>query len=1117
MRPKEPTEHKTQTIDPLLVRAESPRGSPSRFRQPTRGGKHDEYLPGKVDLASRRNRSGNRSNNSSRGGTPKLQSGSLPKFNLPMPDHNSRPYVKSPLSPPVMQALTPASGIHTPGSARSGEPNDYFGLGIAVTKDGTPKLGEFGPSSGGNEHYTSRRANFAPSAGTTPGESPGVDPRKGVRTTTSTRRERDKKNMLSKALEKANTAVLLDNAQNFAAALDAYNDACMLLQEVMDRTTGPDDRTKLDAIRATYATRMDELTAMQRGEGTDGAEKQLPPRPDSNGSDETAPQLAVLKPVSPIIGAPPPGSASGAAQSNPAPSTAQGTRTADRTRDSFLTSAIREVEGGRTGAFLGPLWERSKSPGIGPSEDKQRPKEELHGPDAPLPLTPRSQSPQPPQHTSNTNPVAGTGEPGSWLNTVDESDSDAGSLHTGKRGPGMRRRDISDGAHKPPTDFDTAFDQAVEAAYEQGYEPDQGDEEQQMMDDIAKDYMDQDFNFSAKNMSSLPRSNANRLSTLDEDSSVLPRARHQAQASTSTAQTIGEDNAQSHVVDGVPKLSALRKRAPSTASRRTDTSQRDLDVTPWEADDARSEVTPWETQQSTPRSEVTPWETQRPHGSVAQSIAPSMAPSMASGPLKDRRNRLSNGSLKPLTIETASIHSARRKRAMSNSSKRTEYSQKDLEVTPWEAADPGEVTPWETQATTAAEVTPWDVVPGPSDSRLQKLTGVRKADREGVSVPSSAVSDSGSSMVGDIASPKNRFVRTQKSSLSLRETVAETDLSTPTSTVFSTSYAKRNDSTGHLSQKSLTATANGSMPPLPVDGGQQGGFYLFDTSLGRSIEQPMSSSPRTTKEAAPPAPFEPCPDSNLLRPFWLLRSISNTATHPRGAYITTRLFMPHEAWLNRSAKLKNVEDKIAACDMLTAALAPLDGVNTLDADAVLEDLQKFEEIMERVQMTLIKKLGHEVGVGNATTMFKDADRGGMDGAMDSKDSKNAAKFSWRKLRGKPSVSGVTNAPGGGSGDTCTMSTVPMTSFNGVEKRTGHRRDALRDATFEGPHKEYMASIARLCEAAQVIGKSLSNQGCTRGVALTHPNRPDCTPGRGSWPQTLLYNTCWPRTQRPTCS
>jgi hypothetical protein len=54
--------------------------------------------------------------------------------------------------------------------------------------------------------------------------------------------------MLSRALQKANTAVLLDNAQNFEGAMEAYEDACKLLQQVMIRSSAEEDRRKLDAI-----------------------------------------------------------------------------------------------------------------------------------------------------------------------------------------------------------------------------------------------------------------------------------------------------------------------------------------------------------------------------------------------------------------------------------------------------------------------------------------------------------------------------------------------------------------------------------------------------------------------------------------------------------------------------------------------------------------------------------------------------------------------------------------------------------------------------------------------------------------------------------------------------
>lgn len=56
------------------------------------------------------------------------------------------------------------------------------------------------------------------------------------------------KAMLSKALQKAKHAVLLDNAQNFEGAMVAYGDACALLKLVMARSSTDEDRRKLEAV-----------------------------------------------------------------------------------------------------------------------------------------------------------------------------------------------------------------------------------------------------------------------------------------------------------------------------------------------------------------------------------------------------------------------------------------------------------------------------------------------------------------------------------------------------------------------------------------------------------------------------------------------------------------------------------------------------------------------------------------------------------------------------------------------------------------------------------------------------------------------------------------------------
>lgn len=61
------------------------------------------------------------------------------------------------------------------------------------------------------------------------------------------------KTMLHRALQKANTAVQLDNAHNFEGARQAYSEACDLLQQVLQRTNGEEDKRKLEAIVSTLS------------------------------------------------------------------------------------------------------------------------------------------------------------------------------------------------------------------------------------------------------------------------------------------------------------------------------------------------------------------------------------------------------------------------------------------------------------------------------------------------------------------------------------------------------------------------------------------------------------------------------------------------------------------------------------------------------------------------------------------------------------------------------------------------------------------------------------------------------------------------------------------------
>ena len=123
------------------------------------------------------------------------------------------------------------SGLNgSPNSSRANSNDKRQGRGHQSQSRRTRNRDEAGKGSGGTEGESS--ASSVPSRR-----------EKGRR-----RRIPSQKAMLAKALQKANHAVVLDNAQNFEGAMDAYGDACDLLLQVMLRSSGDEDRKKLEAI-----------------------------------------------------------------------------------------------------------------------------------------------------------------------------------------------------------------------------------------------------------------------------------------------------------------------------------------------------------------------------------------------------------------------------------------------------------------------------------------------------------------------------------------------------------------------------------------------------------------------------------------------------------------------------------------------------------------------------------------------------------------------------------------------------------------------------------------------------------------------------------------------------
>lgn len=322
------------------------------------------------------------------------------------------------------------------------------------------------------------------------------------------------------------------------------------------------------------------------------------------------------------------------------------------------------------------------------------------------------------------------------------------------------------------------------------------------------------------------------------------------------------------------------------------------------------------------------------------------------------------------------------------------------------------------------------------------------------------------------------------------------------------SLKTRNLSISHLEETSdhspgtpLTNQFGARLPAVPslppgvkdrANSATTSGLHLFENHF-HSPDRPGSPNPQTPDA---PAPLEPCPNDTMLRPFWLMRCLYQTLCHARGGYLSNKLFVPRDVWRVKGVKLKSVEDKIANCDLLTAALQKLARVDTCDADAVLEEMQALEGVLEQVQATLARKLGSEVGVQGAGAMFKEASA--VDAAAEAAAMPRSASvagkgssFSWRRLRSKNSSANLpglgsaggygskTGASGTGTGaggvssvnlhegvKDVVLASLPMTAHP-TSKPV--KRD-LGAVQFTGPNATYMSSLARLFDAAQTVGE-----------------------------------------------
>ncbi|TVY20281.1 hypothetical protein LARI1_G000784 [Lachnellula arida] len=936
------------------------------------------------------------------------------------------------------------------------------------------------------------------------------------------------KAMLSKALQKANTAVLLDNAQNFEGAMHAYSEACALLQQVMARSSGDEDRRKLEAImqRNTYTSRISELKKITP-ELLDDGSKALPQRPESEGrrveefklqDEDEEPAIIETATVTRIVN-------DQSYITDPDQARSIPTSHLPARRESLLPSALGSMPYRGSNAFSEYDRSQSKSPMKMRIKETNinlaPPMESLYMP-PPLsprrPLSPMNYAPQTNhtrQHSSDlytqtdpgASPLRGhtrapSNESMSWLDTIDESSgSTASSVHSRTSSLGVRRKRIRAVSGATEAEFDAALDAAVEAAYDDGFEPmggpeanrfdyddddeivanvrrkvelakervrqsereaaiqdarererkrllqqeqapqntfedeydNESEEEERMLEEMTREYVMDDFEFGLQSKSALPRgSDSSEFSGRTWNSSI---GSNPTTAGT-TLSTVAETS--------IPKLPVLQTSSSNS-----------------------TQLPPAQALPSPPPPNTAPQSiaitskgvrSRRLSGQNAKLLKIETTSKAANGALTQPPSmpppKVPESSSVPVQPKTAGFPQQRP--AAASVSGRPPVPQVIRQVSsPLPGPPPADIkappTPTLTQFTqlTQTSTNESDGLPGSaSPARAQSRTGLRK----------------------NFSSSSLKTMKGRNLSVSVMDDGSDISPNTPNS-----SFNPR-DMNGRLPAIPTLPTPISAAFKDKLNGAPTGGgLYLFDSDI-HSPDSPGSPDPLS---AGAPIPLEPCPTEFLLRPFWLMRAFYQTIAHPRGGYLSTKLFIPRDVWRVKGVKLKNVEDKIVSCDYLTAALMKLAKVDTFDADAVLEEMQSLEGILEQVQATLTKKLGNEVGVQGSGGMFKDAPPSGdaetsttasKSGSMSSKSS----SFSWRRLRSKNSGVGLSNAysskttPTDGPKEGLTMSTLPMTTTS-VAKVRFAKRD-MSEVQFSGPNANYMGALAKLFDAAQTLGK-----------------------------------------------
>ncbi|KAI9717956.1 MAG: hypothetical protein M1828_007048 [Chrysothrix sp. TS-e1954] len=928
--------------------------------------------------------------------------------------------------------------------------------------------------------------------------------------------EKHKKALLSEALQRANDAVQLDNDADYYRAVVAYNEACNLLNDVVQRSSSADDQRKLTAIRTTYMTRVQELQPLA-GRKSRSSSQNTGSRP---GTSEARKQKSGIQQLDGTSDA---GNRTRAATSRNASGAATTLRFLGSENPTISNAKASEI----TSGLHGNAWARS-------ALTEQPPSLQSGPQNLPPPLSPR-RSPAPQSQWPPSDGEEVSSEPwresgivdkrprprdsdGSWFNAGGE---ELASLHLSNHHSvsslaGLRRRDLRNNQGDTEAEFDAALDAAVEAAYNDGYEP---------YDDK---YMNEGKIHDEREARIRAEKNAAATSRLHQE------ALHQTQGGSDDGSVVDSDEEErllDQVTRGFPDEAQSASRQQPSQPRQSDssgfsnrtygssvasslttagTSLSTVDEVlsvplPNAKPETAKQLPPLPQSSNRPPIPHSPPIIQRPKDAIEGSRDAPQSAWMQSPEMRQRRMSETG---KKLKIETAVLPSQagldkdlQKDQSMEPLSKvQSANSVSSAKTAPTGRTDDSRLSPLELTAVSAKSTSPSGALqlssPYPSP-----FVGSFPPDIMSSSVPLSSTMSNDSKFVESPASdtlispvyPTGRGLKQSGSTSNLNRLVSEEmdpSPATPMSFSFSSTMSPQLQQDEFERRVGEPNNREDTVPASKIK--------LFDNEMHfRGYDCPR--------------PLEACPESVLLRPFWLMRCFYQTLSNPKGGYLSTRLFVPHDVWKVKAPKLKAIEDKIATCDYLTAALLKLSTVDPLDADAIHDEMMGFEQLLDETQATLSKKLGSDVGTHNASALFKDAVPGappnaseststqagteGKSASTGSQSGKHGSKSwqsSWRKkLRNKssnnPVASNYTTLKEG-SERTMTMSSLPMQPLEVARSRPIKREisgNNMAVPKIDGPNANYASSVAKLCDAAQVLDQ-IARQAEDPGLKLSSP-------------------------------